>query len=374
MSHPGFNPLNRSALRIGSRLRTPCYLLIAGATLLALVGCRRDGIETHRVEIPTPPEPKGRLLGAIVPHDKDVWFFKVAGTLAAIDPLQAPFEDFVRSVRFEKEGEPIVWTLPKGWERLDENQNEQRYATLRIGEGDKAPQLTVHRFPAGGQIADPEANVVRWAKREVGVKVPPGEWVQYTRDDKTTEGGVPITFVDVKGPKTGAEGAMMPPFAGGANPHDNPHARAEKIRYTAPEGWKQGPKFVERGGIRIDYDVALKLEKDGQTADLTVSKFPGGGDQFLLMNVNRWRDQLGLGKLDADQLIDAMKTVKLGNADGKEVDFTGKGRRRILGAIVERPGMTWYIKMDGPADLVGSQKAAFDKFLGSVKFDGGNGG
>jgi hypothetical protein len=75
-----------------------------------------------------------------------------------------------------------------------------------------------------------------------------------------------------------------------------------------------------------------------------------------------------------------MTKVKLGNADGLEVDFTGEGKppvkggRRILGVLVPRDGMIWVIKLDGPADLVGGQKAAFDKFLGSVKFDGGNGG
>ena len=101
---------------------------------------------------------------------------------------------------------------------------------------------------------------------------------------------------------------------------------------------------------------------------------------MLLMNVNRWRDQLGLPELDEAQLMDALKKVKVGSADGLAVDFTGpgkppgKGQRRILGVVVSRQGLTWFIKMDGPADLVGDQKAAFDKFLGSVKFDGGNGG
>jgi hypothetical protein len=357
-------------------LRTTCYLLIAGATLLALAGCRRDRIETHRVEIPQPPEPKVRLLGAMVPHDKDMWFFKVVGKLDAIEPLQAPFEEFVRSVRFDRPGEPIAWTLPAGWERLNENKSEERYATLRAGAKDDAPQLTVHRFPAAGQMADPEENVVRWGRMYAGVKVPVDEWRQYTHDDKTAEGDVAFTFVDMKGPGPKA-GAAMPPFAGGANPH----GRAEKISYTAPEGWKEADRVVERGGIRVDYDVALKLEKDGRTADLTVSKFPGGGTDLLLPNVNRWRTlQLGLPPLDADQLRDATKKVKVGDADGLAVDFTGpgaqpgKGQRRILVAVVSRPGTTWFFKMDGPADLVGGQKAAFDKFLGSVKFDGGNGG
>jgi hypothetical protein len=352
-------------------------LLIAAASLLPLAGCQRDAIETHRVEIPEPPEPKVRLLGAMLPHDHDMWFFKVAGKLDAIEPLKAVFEDFVRSVRFGKPGEPISWTLPEGWKKLPEAKEQQRYATLRAGANDDAPELTVHRFPAEGKMADVRDNVIRWGPREVGVKVPLDEWKQYTHPDRTAAGDLPITFVDMRGPGPKA-GVAMPPFAGGGQ--ENPHARPEKISYTAPEGWKEADRVVERGGIRVEYDAAWKVEKDGHTADITISKFPGGSGG-LLPNVNRWRTaQLGLPPLQEDQLKDAMKAVKLGNAEGQAVDFTGpgnqpgKGERRILAAIVSRPGATWYIKMDGPADLVGGQKAAFDKFLGSVTFDGGNGG
>jgi hypothetical protein len=353
-------------------------LLIAGALLLALAGCERDGIETHRVLIPPPPEMKVRLLGAMIPHDQDMWFFKVVGPLDAIDPLEAPFKDFIRSVRFDKPGEPITWAMPKEWAKAAGEQG-QRYATLRAGSNDDAPELTVHRFPAEGKMGDPGDNVERWGRMYVGVKVGPGEWKNYTQDDKTAAGGVPITFVDMKGPGAPQGGRGVPPMAGGAG-MPNPHARGEKISYTAPEGWMEGDRVVQRGGIRVEYDVALKLEKDGRTVDLTVSKFATGGGLSLLQNINRWREQIGLAKLDEAQLKDAVTKVKVGNAGGLKADFTGpgnqpgKGERRIIGVVVPRETMTWYIKMDGPAALVGEQQAAFDKFLGSVKFDGGNGG
>jgi hypothetical protein len=364
-------------------LRTRNYLLIvcAGAALLPLLGCQRDAIETHRVEIPEPPEPRVRLLGAMIPHDKDIWFFKVTGKLDDVEPLKTPFEDFIHSVRFNDAAEPITWVLPKGWERRGEN-GEQRYATLRLGPTDDAPELTVHRYPAEGQMGDLAENVIRWGRMYAGVKVPSDEWRQYTKEDKTAVGDVAITFVDMKGPG-GKGGGMKAPFAGEADPHapqENPHARSEKVTYTAPEGWKETDRVVQRSGIEVRYDVALKVEKGGASALLTVSKFPGNGSKVLLMNVNRWRDQLGLPELDEGQLMDALKKVKVGYADGRAVDFTGpgkppgKGQRRILGVVVSRQGLTWFIKMDGPADLVGEKKAAFDKFLGSVKFDGGNGG
>ncbi len=383
LSHPGPDSLNRFAPRIGNRLRTRNYLLIAcaGAALLSLLGCQRDAIETHRVEIPEPPEPKVRLLGAMIPHDKDIWFFKLVGKLDAVEPLNTPFEDFVRSVRFDKPGEPITWELPKGWEQGAKKPD--RYATFEVGPETDRLDLTVHRYDNVGEMSSIPRNVSRWGRMYAGVKVAADEWKEFVHEDKTAVGEVPITFVDIKGPGSKG-GGMMPPFAGDANPHappENPHARPEKIGYTAPEGWQEAERVVQRGGIEVRYDVALKIEKGGSSAQLTVSKFPSSGNGVLLRNVNRWRrDQLGLPELDEGQLQDALKKVKLGNADGQAVDFIGpgkppeKGGRRILGVVVQREGLTWFIKMDGPPDLVGEQKAAFDKFLGSVKFDGGNGG
>ena len=51
----------------------------------------------------------------------------------------------------------------------------------------------------------------------------------------------------------------------------------------------------------------------------------------------------------------------------------GRETRRILGVVVLRRGQTWFFKMTGPADLVEKQKPAFEAFLKSVRFDGGNG-
>jgi hypothetical protein len=350
-------------------------LLIACAVvaLLPLLGCQEDGIVARRVPIPEPPEPKVRLLGAMIPHDKDIWFFKMVGKLDAIEPLKGPFEDFVRSVRFDKPGEPIAWTPPKDWQQLPQK-SADRYATFQLGARDSAPDLTVHRYDAARQMASIRDNVARWGRMYVGVKVTLENIDDFIRQDKTAEGGAEITFVDMKGPG-GKGGGMAAPFAGGANPHEaaeDPHAPAEKLTYKAPEGWKETDRVVKRGGIEVRYEAALKVEDGGASALLTVSKFPddAGG---LLANVNRWRDQVGLPRLSEEQLTKQGKKVEVGGGKGLAVDFEGK-ERRVVGAIVSRKGMTWFIKMDGPAELVGKQKAAFDKFVGSVKFDGGNGG
>jgi hypothetical protein len=43
------------------------------------------------------------------------------------------------------------------------------------------------------------------------------------------------------------------------------------------------------------------------------------------------------------------------------------GGSRILGAIVPRPGETWFFKLTGPDALVARTKPAFLDFLHSVK-------
>jgi hypothetical protein len=348
-------------------------LLIAVAGL-ALAGCQQDAIETHRVlrpEPPPPPEEKVRLLGAMIPHDQNTWFFKLVGPLDAVEKQKAAFDGFIGSLKF-KGSEDVAWELPEGWEKGPDRPG--RYATIRVGPKDAALELTVHRLGDEPQTRSELANVNRWRNNDLGLKpLQAGDFDGVTRRQDVD--GAKALLVDMKGPGSHG-GGRMPPFAGdgGGRP------AADKLSYTAPEGWKETDRVITRNGMEFRYEAALKVEEGGASALLTVSKLSGAGGG-LLMNVNRWRaDQLGLPPLDEAQLADAAKSVKVGGSDGVSVDFTGPGKppgkegQRILAVVVPRQGMTWFVKMQGPADLVGKQKAAFDKFVGSLKFDGGNGG
>jgi hypothetical protein len=349
-------------------------LLIVAVALLAPIGCQNDEIETHRVpyqEPPPPPEAKVRLLGAIIPHEKDVWFFKLSGPLDAVEKQKPAFDDLIQSVRFtDQADEPITWKAPEGSERVPGA--AERYATIRLGPKDAPLDLTVHKFPKEGEMGSDLANVNRW-RGQVGLapvrKSELGELVQ-----KAEVAGSTVSLVDMRGPGPRDKGKGPP-----ANRGMGGHPPTEKLRYTAPEGWKETDPVVVRNGMEFRYEAALKVEEGGASALLTVSKLAGTGGG-LLQNVNRWRSQIGLSPLDKEQLIDAAKDMKVGGAQGLAVDFTGPGippgkeKRRVLGVVVPREGLTWFIKMDGPADLVGKQEAAFQKFVGSVTFDGGKGG
>jgi hypothetical protein len=133
-------------------------------------------------------------------------------------------------------------------------------------------------------------------------------------------------------------------------------ATGQALVWTAPPSWTPTAGSAMRKG---SYAVS---GPEGQ-GDLSITAFPGdvGGD---LANVNRWRDQLELPPVadvgEAAQPLDA-NGLHLLVFDG------ANGGRRILGAIVPRPGETWFFKLTGPDALVARTKPAFLDFLRTVK-------
>jgi hypothetical protein len=333
--------------------------------VLGLAGCHRDEITSYRaarIEKPAEVEkPHSRFLGAIIPHEDRTWFVKLMGPEDVVKEQAEPFEQFVKSIRFQGQGEkPITWTAPAGW-REAAGSKAGRYATFHVGPKDQPLELTVTALGKEGLAGDVLANVNRW-RGQLGLKeITQDEIAKETR--KVELDGAVATLVDI----TGADDAKMgqrPPFAGKL---PVPPAQAALV-YKSPPGWHELPAK----GFRV---AAFLVAEGDQHADVTVIPFPGdvGG---LLANVNRWRNELGLAKIDSDQLKD-VSHLKVAGADSPYVDLVGPeagGRRlRTLAVSVPHAGRTWFFKMHGPADLVGKQKTAFEAFVASVQFPAGAG-
>jgi hypothetical protein len=113
----------------------------------------------------------------------------------------------------------------------------------------------------------------------------------------------------------------------------------------------------------------IRSESDA-TADLSIIAFPGAAGG-LVENLNRWRGQVGLATLDAAQVTAQTTVVK--TAAGLEftvADLAAEGsgpRQRLLGAIANYGGETWFFKLIGPDALVARTKPAFLAFLNTVK-------
>jgi hypothetical protein len=160
-----------------------------------------------------------------------------------------------------------------------------------------------------------------------------------------------------------------PPLDMGAQqlPPD-PAAASGNPKWTVPADWKEGRvSSVRRGSFAV-------AGSEGQSADVAVTVFAGevGGP---LMNINRWRGQIGLDPIAADAVAGMTANLDVGGIKATVVDFTGKdpleGKKhapRMIVVTVPHAGNSWFFKMTGDEPLVGAQKETFLKFVQSVKF------
>jgi hypothetical protein len=99
----------------------------------------------------------------------------------------------------------------------------------------------------------------------------------------------------------------------------------------------------------------------------------GGG---ALPNVNRWRRELGLEPTTDDRLRGELHSLDTASGRASYIELTGSVQseaRSTLGAWLSQGGQTWFITMKGPADLVRSQKSAFEAFVQSFRVENGAG-
>ncbi|MBL7037385.1 MAG: hypothetical protein ISR77_02090 [Pirellulaceae bacterium] len=148
---------------------------------------------------------------------------------------------------------------------------------------------------------------------------------------------------------------------------ETPRPEADDVGFTfkAHESWEPGQRVLSRGGITIVYDAVFRVTDGQQRLDITVNRMPAGGSS--LMNVNRWRGQVGLEPLEADQLEQSAKDIEIDGTAAKYVEMVGS-EESIFGAIAVRGRETWYLKLKGATELADQEKENFQEFLKSIKF------
>jgi hypothetical protein len=100
-----------------------------------------------------------------------------------------------------------------------------------------------------------------------------------------------------------------------------------KPHWTLPAGWQ------EQGGSQIRY-ATLVLPGDGKPLEVSVTVLPkseGDDEQYLLVNVNRWRNQLQLPPIDAVQLSAEAKRIPLEGATATVVNLLGAASGESMG-------------------------------------------
>jgi hypothetical protein len=141
-----------------------------------------------------------------------------------------------------------------------------------------------------------------------------------------------------------------------------PTAEGAALVWQAPPQWSPKPASAMR---KASYSVP----GEGGESDLSVTAFPGdvGGE---LMNVNRWRGQVGLPSIRQDELEASVKRLEANGLRFTLVELApggGPGAKSMLGAIVPYGGSTWFFKLMGPGPAVAAAKPAFIEFLHSVR-------
>jgi len=140
-------------------------------------------------------------------------------------------------------------------------------------------------------------------------------------------------FFKVTGPVDAVEGQMAPFLAFIKSVRFAEGTRTPT--WTLPEGWTVLPAGSQQssGPIRIKRFATIQVGSADRPLTLAVTSLPGPGensDQYVLVNVNRWRRQLGLPPLTQATLYDhntrtqEVRKIKAGDVNATLVNLVGQ--------------------------------------------------
>jgi hypothetical protein len=160
----------------------------------------------------------------------------------------------------------------------------------------------------------------------------------------------------------GEPGLMQaPPVATSGTPAAG-DATAGQLHWSLPPGWQRvaGEKPMR---------VATFETTQGERLEVALSRFPGdtGG---LLANVNRWRQQVGLGPIEEKDLAASLRPVENNTLAGHTMRLRGE-TQHMLGAILmpADKSESWFVKATAAPGVVDAHEAAFEAFVKSMHLD-----
>ncbi|MEM9367958.1 MAG: hypothetical protein AAGD07_18345 [Planctomycetota bacterium] len=376
-------------------------------------------------------EPK-RMLAAMIPRGDQSWFFKIMDDRSLIEPIAEPFKAFVQNVTF-KNDEPDLSELPEGWRlggkpamrfatiNIDTENKQLDLSVSQLAaqsDWDDWVAMNVNRWRGQvglGDSDDPWAGATELSLTDREANSPNVEatqlaavWVDITGDKPVEDSGMmPMSggrppFAGMAGASSGSSAdphaglpkdaqeavererrerarkgnsSGQPPrmAASNATPASGPSTRSkDRISYERPQGWRDGRMSSMR-------EAAFNVGPEDASAEVTV--IVAGGD--LRGNVARWMGQV-MGAEASPEAVDAImsdaesRTVAGRQAQRfvmtkKRIDAgteSATGDTGIDATIVELgDGMSLFIKLTGPTEVLNEQSEALGKFMDSLKFD-----
>ena len=292
------------------------------------------------------------------PAPGSLWFFKVIGPADAVTAVAKPLRSFLESVEFNAKTGLPEWTLPEGWSE-ETPSNAVRYKTIKIP-GDDELEIAVTqigtKIPMASDDVRMQANLLR---EQVGLEATEASDDEASPGDELIVGSQAGTLFDFTGEttrygETRLLAAMVPlsiePSAGTVT------SRGEvPFTYEAPDEWEEAPQ--------TQFSIVSMTAGSGEaSASMTVTRALGGP----LDNVNRWRGQAGLEPIEQAQLVDVLEPVEVEGITMLYTEAVGESRG-ILGAMVPFEAGTYFVKLDGPPEVVNDERERFREFLESFR-------
>ena len=141
------------------------------------------------------------------------------------------------------------------------------------------------------------------------------------------------------------------------------------LAFETPEGWTES----SGSSFRI---ASFQIELEGfDPGDFSITRFPGdaGG---VFANVNRWRQQIGLPSWSESQVDSNAKPVAAEDLQFNFFDLAPRTEEekkrveeRILAAVMEHDGQSYFFKLRGEIFLVETQLNTFLQLLRSTRFE-----
>jgi hypothetical protein len=366
----------------------PPATLIWLALVALLGGCAAEpDITQYTIDTRVPEilSQETRMVGAIVPQQDDVWFYKMTGDSQMVQQVAADVRLWVEGLQYSG-GEPQL-DLPAGWSRKPAT--SMRFATVEVPVGDPPLEISVSKLAKTDDWPElVSLNVNRWRGQMglapsdaqwAGAEVmgspgaaEPSIWVDLTGEMGEMSMGGPAAAMSGMpglGPASSMPAGGLPSDALGggslgATAGENPGAAAgdAPIEYTVPEGWEAGKMSSMRW-------AAFNVGSGDGAAELTV--IPAGGD--VRGNIQRWMGQIrpdGVAPEAVDAVIDQGEEVTVDGRPAQRFLIPGTGQRAqaIDATIVSLgEGFSLFIKMTGDAETVAAQSDAIQQFLDSLK-------
>ena len=127
------------------------------------------------------------------------------------------------------------------------------------------------------------------------------------------------------------------------------------LQWEAPGHWEP----LETGNIRI---AAWNISgRDSKDAEVTITSFPGNVGTALA-NLNRWSRQINGPQYGPEQLASLKQAWQVGEHEGYQMHLKGPEQSIMVGVVALKK-RKWFIKLNGPNELVQAEKEAFHQFL-----------